>query len=101
MAAKYKKYFDQMFEQNRDEFMQFMILNDQYSQDKRLMKGEFDEKGANIVKIVKEWEDKLCKTMEKGENGAYSAKLGEKFQSEVGKYFPYFHEVGVKISFTT
>lgn len=97
--AKYKKYFDEMFEQNREDFLQFMILNDQYGQDKRLMKGEFDKKGKEIVKIVKEWEDKLCSTMEKGKNGAYSAKLGEKFQSELGKYFPYYHEVGVTIQF--
>ncbi len=99
MAAKFKEYFNQMFEQNREEFMQFMILNDQYSKDKKLMKGELDEKGEKVVQIVKEWEDKLCKTMEKGENGAYSSKLGEKFQAEVGKYFPYIHEVGVKIQF--
>jgi hypothetical protein len=101
MAAKFKQYFDQMFEQNREEFMQFMILNEQYRSDKRLMKSEFDKKGENVVKIVKEWEDKLCKTMERGENGAYSAKLGEKFQSEVGKYFPFIHEVGVNIQFSS
>lgn len=99
MAAKYKQYFEQMFELHREEMMQFMILNNQYGNDKRLMKQEFDQRGAPIVKIVKEWEDKLCQTMEKGENGAYSAKLAEKFQSEVGKYFPYIHEVGVNIQF--
>lgn len=88
-----------MFEQNREQFMHFMLLNNAYGQDKRSLKQQFDEEGIKIQKIVQEWEDKLCKQMEKGENGAYSAKLGEKFQQEVQKYFPFYHEVGVKIRF--
>lgn len=96
---KYKRYFNQMFEQHRDEFMNFMLLNQAYEQDKRSLKARFDEEGEKIQKVVHEWEDRLCGHMEKGQNSSYSSKLGEKFQEEVVKYFPYYHEIGVNIRF--
>ena len=98
-GTKYKKYFDEMFEAHRKEFMEFMVLNQCYRDDKRQFKSRFDEEGAKIHVIVKEWEDRLCGQMERGKNASYSAKLGEKFQGEVVKYFPYYNEIGVKISF--
>lgn len=99
MSAKYKTYFNQMFEANREDFMRFMLLNNMYAQDKKGMKQQFDEEGAHIKRIVHEWEDKLCKQMESGQNGSYSAKLGEKFLQEVVKYIPHYHDIGVKIAF--
>lgn len=98
-SPKFKKYFDEMFEAHREEFMKFMVLNQCYKEDKREFKHRFDEEGAKIQRIVTEWEDKLCGTMEKGKNSTYSAKLGEKFRDEVVKYFPYFNEIGVTIRF--
>lgn len=95
--AKYKKYFNEMFEQNRDQFMHFMLLNNAYGQDKATLKEQFDEEGQKIKAIVVDWEDRLCRKIEGGDNASYSAKLGEKFQEEVLKYFPYFHEIGVAI----
>lgn len=97
--AKYKKYFNEMFEQNRDQFMHFMLLNNAYGQDKMTLKEKFDDEGMKIKEIVHEWEDRLCRKMEAGDNSSYSSKLGEKFQEEVMKYFPYYHEIGVKILF--
>ncbi|MDF2379430.1 MAG: hypothetical protein P1V18_04385 [Candidatus Gracilibacteria bacterium] len=98
-SAKYKKYFDQMFEAHRDDFMRFMLVDNMYAQDKRGMKAQFDEEGAQIKQIVHNWEDKLCKQMESGKNGVFSSKLGEKFHLEVTKYLPHFHEIGMKITF--
>ena len=98
-VPKFKAYFNEMFEAHRKEFMEFMVLNQCYRDDKREFKSRFDEEGKKVQAIVKEWEDKLCGTMERGKNSTYSAKLGEKFQSEVVKYFPAYNEIGVKISF--
>ncbi len=97
--AKYQQYFDQMFEQNREQFMHFMLLNNAYGQDKREFKQQFDDEGLKVRSLVQEWENKLCKQMENGKNASYSAKLGEKFQDELMKYFPYYHEIGMKIRF--
>jgi len=96
--AKYKKYFNEMFEQHREQFMHFMLLNNAYGQDKMGLKQQFDEEGQKIKEIVHDWEDRLCRKIEVGDNSAYSSKLGEKFQEEVQKYFPYFHEIGVRIT---
>lgn len=96
-GAKYKTYFNDMFEQHRDAFMHFMLLNNAYSQDKKGLKKQFDEEGRKIKAIVEEWENRLCKQVENGQNSSYSAKLGEKFQEEVTKYFPHYHDIGVEI----
>lgn len=97
--AKYKKYFNDMFEQNREQFMHFMLLNNAYGQDKKEFKRQFDEEGLKVKDVVLDWEDRLCRKMEGGDNSSYSAKLAEKFQTEVVKYFPYFHEIGVSIRY--
>ena len=94
-APKYKRYFEQMFEENRELFMQFMLLNQAYGQDKQSVRPKFNAEGEKIKAIVHDWENRLCGQMENGQNGSYSAKLGEKFQSEVTKYFPYFHDIGL------
>ena len=78
--------------------MRFMLLNNVYGQDKEAHKQQFDEEGAKIKLIVQEWEDRLCKKMEGGDHSSYSSKLGEKFQEEVLKYFPFYHEIGVRIA---
>jgi hypothetical protein len=98
-VAKYKKYVEEMFAEHKELMMEFVLLNQAYAQDKRGMKSRFDEEGEKVKVVVQEWEDRLCGQMEKGENGVYSAKLAEKFQGELLKYFPFFHEVGMTIRF--
>ena len=77
--------------------MKFMLLNQDYGQDKRKHKSLFDQEGKEVQEIVEEWTNKLCHQMEKGQNGAYSNKLADKFLAEVQKYFPYYHEIGITI----
>ena len=96
-SPKYRSYFNEMFEAHREQFMHFMLLNNAYGQDKQGLKRQFDEEGARIKSIVLDWENRLCKKMEGGDHASYSAKLGEKFQEEVLKYFPYYHEIGVRV----
>jgi hypothetical protein len=86
-----------MFEQHREQFMHFMLLNNAYADDKMAFKQQFDEEGRKIKEIVLDWEDRLCRKMEGGDNSSYSAKLGDKFQEEVTKYFPFYHEIGVAV----
>ncbi len=86
-----------MFAQNQEKMMRFMILNQDYGSDKKTHKEQFDHDGLEIQEIVEEWCNKLCHQMEKGQNNQYSNKLADKFLAEVQKYFPYYHEIGMKI----
>lgn len=95
--AKFKKYFTDMFKQNEEKMMKFMLLNQDYAQDKRKHKSLLDQEGKEVQEIVEDWLGKLCHQMEKGKNGTYSEKLADKFMAEVTKYFPYYHDIGIKI----
>lgn len=86
-----------MFERNREKMMKFMLLNQDYGQNKKGLKEQFDREGKEIQIIVEEWTERLCKQIEKGQNSAYSAKLADKFLAELRKYFPYYHEIGIKV----
>ncbi|OIP81961.1 hypothetical protein COW94_02210 [Candidatus Peregrinibacteria bacterium CG22_combo_CG10-13_8_21_14_all_44_10] len=96
-TPKYKKYVEEMFQTHQEKMMKFMLLNQDYGQDKRKHKSLFDNEGKEIQHIVEDWTSKLCNQMEKGQNNAYSAKLADKFLAEVQKYFPYYHEIGITI----
>jgi hypothetical protein len=95
--AKYKKYFEEMFAQNRELFLKFKLVNDDYGKNREKYKEEFDQVGSQVLVIVKDWERRLCGHMEKGENAMFSSNVAEKYYEEIRKYFPYFDQIGVKI----
>lgn len=90
--------FNQMFEENRDQFQKFMLLSNDYKTDKKKYKEEFDREGQKILDIIQHYENILCSKMEKTNRGAYSSNLSDKFWQEIRTYFPNIHEVGVTIS---
>jgi len=96
-TPKYKQYVDEMFALHQEKMMKFMLLNQDYAQNKREHKSLFDREGAEVKEIVEDWCGRLCQQMEKGKHGAYSNKLEDKFLAEVQKYFPYYHEIGITI----
>lgn len=93
---KYKRYITEMFKQNKEKMMRFILLNQDYGRNKKSLKCQFDQEGKEIQEIIEEWTNRLCKQMEKGQNGSYSGKLADKFLQEVVKYFPYYHEIGIQ-----
>ncbi|MGI5828187.1 MAG: hypothetical protein ACOX6V_04185 [Patescibacteria group bacterium] len=95
--AKYKQYFEEMFTQNRELFMRFKFLCDDYGKNKQKYKEQFDREGKIILEIVKDWEARLCGHMEKGDNAVFSSNLADKFWEEVRAYFPYIDMVGMKV----
>ncbi len=96
--AKFKQYFEEMFAANQEKMLKFMLLNQDYRQNKVKKHEEFNQQGTEIKEIVEEYLDKLCHKMEKGQYSSYSNKLADKFLEEVTRYFPYYHEIGIKIS---
>lgn len=94
-APKFKKYFNDMFKQNRELFLKFKLTHDDYVKDKKKFKDQFDQEGKQVLVIIEEWEKRLCGHMEKGNNGVFSAKLADKYWNEIRKYYPYIDFVGV------
>jgi len=97
MPAKFRQYFNEMFEQNRDLFLRFKLLNDDFGRDRKKYQYEFNEVGKQVTNIIREWEGRLCGYMEKGKYSNYSQNLADKFWLEIRNYFPYVDWVGVKI----
>lgn len=98
-SPKFRQYFNEMFDNNRELFLQFKLLCDDYAKDRQKYKEEFDRVGAEVVTIIKDTERRLCGYMERGKNATFSAKLADKFWEEVRAYFPPIDQVGVKILF--
>jgi hypothetical protein len=94
--TKYKQYFHDMVEQNQALFDSFKIVHDGYKQDPKQWSQRFHSEGREVVEIVRDWERRLCAGMERGKNSVYSAKLAEKFWSEVKSYLSHIEKVGVR-----
>ncbi len=95
--VKYKAYFKQMCEENQSVFADFLVIHNLYQDNKKANQVVFNEKGAVVRRIIEDWDRRLCQTMEKGNNATYSARLSEKFWSEVRTIFPLIDFVGATI----
>lgn len=95
MGVKYKEYFDRMIKSNQNAFDEFGLLYNKYAKSQDTLQEEFNIMGKIILKIIHEWENKLCSQTEKGGFGKYSANLSEKFMNEVRKKYPLIDHIGV------
>jgi len=94
--TKYKQYFQQMVDQNHELFTSFKKTHDSYQTDRKLWSAQFHAHGLPVVDVIRDWERRLCSTMERGKNAAFSARVAEKFWGEVKLYLPLIERVGVK-----
>ena len=94
--TKFKKYFQEMSDQNVELFARFQPIHDGYKSDRQKWSAQFHEEGRKVVDVVHDWEKRLCSGMERSQNGVYSSKLAEKFWSEVKSRFSHIELVGVK-----
>lgn len=97
--TKYRKYFLEMTEKYKKEFEEFQKVHDLYKANPKEWSGKFNELGKPIVEIIREWEGRLCTSIEGGKNAVYSMNLAEKFKEEIKKTFSHIDMVGVKITF--
>ena len=96
--TKYKEYFIKMLNENREIFANFKQIHDRYSLEQDNLQSLFNAKGAKIIEIVREYENRLCANTERGMYNKYSANLAEKFQVEVRSHFPMIDHIGLKSS---
>ncbi len=95
MAAKYRQLFLEMIENNRDLFLDFKDIHDRFLNDDSL-KDEFNEKGAKVVEIIRDYERKLTSQQDKGQYSKFSSGLSDKFWDQIRGFLPHIDFVGVK-----
>lgn len=93
--TKYKEFFERMLTENKKAFDEFRSLHAQYGMDEDKYQDEFNKMGAEIMKIVSEWENKLCAHSEKSGYGSYTGGLAEKFRQELQLAFPLVDHIGI------
>jgi hypothetical protein len=84
-----------MLEENKNVFDEFKILHANYGMDEDKYQDEFNTEGEKILKIVNEWESKLCSRSEKAGYSNYTGNLAEKFQALLRSAFPLIDHVGI------
>jgi hypothetical protein len=94
--VKYKQIFNEMIQENKAVFADFKKLHDQYAQDEKKWKTDFDREGQKILLIVKRYENRLCGRSENSGYGKFSSGLTDKFWGEVKTLFPLIEFVGAE-----
>lgn len=84
-----------MIAKNKELFIRFKIVHDQYQTDPQTYRQEFNELGTQVLPIIQEYENSLCGKSETSGYAKFSSKLAEKFQEEVRKNYPRIDFVGV------
>lgn len=91
--VKYKQYIKNLIEKEKDLFESFKKAHFEYEQGKN--EDEFHKVGSEVVKKLKQTEDKLCLQTETGQYNKYSNQLSDKFWDEVRRLYPKIDEVKV------
>jgi hypothetical protein len=84
-----------MVEENKEAFNSFTSSHFEYSTNEDKYQDDFNAAGEKILKIIHEWEDRLCKNSEKAGFSSYTGNLAEKFQEEVRGHIPLIDHVGI------
>lgn len=95
MTAKFKKYYQKMIEENKEDFDNFTKIHFEYSTDNEKYQEIFNQEGKKIIEIIHEYENRLCANTERGKFNKYSTSLAEKFQNEVRKHYPLIDHIGI------
>ncbi len=97
MAVKYKNYIKKMYTEYQELFDEFDGIHATYTLDKPGNQAKYNTKGKEIMKVVEEWENRLCSKMEKGKNSTFSHRLADKFKEELRIRYPLIDFIGVTI----
>lgn len=96
MAAKYRQLFLEMIEENRDLFLDFKEIHDKFVADEEPHKIEFNEKGAKVVDLIRDYERRLTSQQDRGQYSKFSSGLADKFWDQIRGFLPRIDFVGVK-----
>lgn len=96
MAAKYIQYFQDMLENHKELFDCFKEIHNKYETFPEKYQKEFNEKGEEILPIIRRYENMLCGRSEGTGYGKFSSKLSDKFWDTVRKMFPKIDYIGMQ-----
>jgi hypothetical protein len=97
MATKYRQFFDLMVTQNKELFDSFQKVHSNFIKEPKKWKTQFDELGRDVQDVVRDYENRLCRSSENSGYGRYTTELSVKFQQEVKKMFPKIDQVGADL----
>lgn len=86
---KYKEYYQQMIDVNRELFDKFSTL------DPAVNETEFNEVGRKVQDVIRDYEDRLCGHSESSQYGKFSSTLADKFWDLIRADFPKVDYIGV------
>lgn len=92
--TKHKQHFKDMMEYNKELFDEFKIIHDKYAIEPEKYKDEFNEKGEEILGLIRKYENMLCGKSESGKYGKFSAGLSDKFWLLIREHFPKIDFIG-------
>lgn len=98
MATKFQEFYKLMYAENQELFDYFKALCESFEKDRELYQERFHEEGKKVMRIMQDWDRKLCKKMDKTGRGNYSTAVSEKFWEVIRKDFPLINQVGVRKS---
>lgn len=93
--AKYQEYFKTMLTQHKELFDDFKQIHDKYTKDPKTWQQEFNEKGQEILRTIRRYENMLCSKSESGKYGKFSPKLADKFWEAIRTLFPKIDSIGM------
>lgn len=93
---KYQAMYLRMTGENRELFDNFRAVHDAFVLNPDMNKARFNEVGAEVMDVVRDYERILCGKTESGQYGKFSGNLSQKFWDEVRKDFRKIDFVGVK-----
>lgn len=94
--TKSQQYFQDMIEYHKDLFDNFSKIHNEYVQDAKKFQKEFNEKGEEVLGIIRKYENMLCGQSEGGKYGKFSSNLSETFWKIIRGKFPKIDFIGMK-----
>jgi len=96
MTTKYQQVFEEMVAQNKELFVNFKKIHDEFEKNPQSVKNRFNEEGRKIQNVIRKYENRLCGKSEGGKFGKFSSGLSDKFWTLIRNYLPHIDEVGIK-----
>lgn len=84
-----------MLETHKGLFAKFRNVHDKYIRNPQRYQMEFNDVGTKVLVVIRNYENKLCRSTENSQYGKFSTKLSDKFWSGVRTIFPKIDFVGV------
>lgn len=95
--TKHQQYFQDMVESHKELFDKFGKIHSKYNAQPKQFQDEFNEKGQEVLQIIRRYENMLCSQSEGGKYGKFSANLSDKFWAVIRGAYPKIDFVGVRV----